>query len=257
MKSIYLEFKGPFPGELFVKKDLSRNDKIIFRKSDAVLRDPDSELPGVYVWGFMVNGKFIPYYVGKHHVSIASRIHDHIKDILKPNSTYVRLSKDYMEGPNPYYCDNKYPFETYSSGRNKLPGWVKDQSYEYFEDKIIYMNNKPFLEKKYNEICLIENQKDYPINLIGDDRYDYLSANINKLYVGFISYGSSDYYGLSKVTFFEFMETFVKYSLKGRTGSKSWSFDTMNKIHFEFKIGNLDSYKDVFKPKPSEEFLGY
>lgn len=261
MKSIHLEFKGPFPGELFVKKDLVRDGKVIFRSSDALLRDRDSELPGVYVWGFKVNGKFIPYYVGKHHVSIASRIHDHLKDIIKINSTYVRLTKDYMEGPKPYYSDDNFPFETYSSGRNKLPGWVKDQNYEYFEKKIVYMNNKAFLEKKYNGISLIEKQRDYPINLIGDDKYDYLKDNIDKFFVGYVSYGSKEYYDLGKTAFFEFMETFIKYSLMGKTGSKSWSFEGMQnkkeKHGFQFILDNIDNYRDIFKIEPSDRFPGY
>ena len=259
MKSINLEFKGPFPGKLFVKKELYLNDKPKFRISEIV--PTDSERPGVYVWGFMINDKFIPYYVGKHQISIANRIQSHLSDILKPGSTYVRLSKDYMEGPNPFYNDECFPFETFSKGRNKLPGWVKKHSPEYFEKRIDYMNNKAFLEKKYKDISFIDNQRDYPIHLIGDDKYDYLIDNIDKLYVGYVSYDSKDYLNVGEKVFFEFLETFIKYSLKGKTGSKSWTFDTMKKkeetFAFEFKIENLDSCKAIFKPKPSKEFLGY
>ncbi len=222
---------------------------------------PNSEYPGVYIWGFIQNDKFIPFYVGKSHSTVASRLKQHHKDIIKPDSTYMRFTTAYMEGPSPYYNDEHFPMETYSKNRNKLPGWAKRPTPEYFEERIVYMNNKEFLERKFQGIDMTAAKRYFSIDLIGHIKEDYLKNNLNKLNAIYAPYDSTDYSIFDKGAFFELLEAFIKFSLKGKTVSKSISPELMKKkielSGLNINITNLLNFSDIFKATPSEEFRGY
>jgi len=49
----------------------------IYLYDEFIKHDEEFKCPGVYIWGFMVNEIFSPYYVGKHQTSILSRIKKH------------------------------------------------------------------------------------------------------------------------------------------------------------------------------------
>lgn len=233
---------------------------------------PDhSESSGVYIWGFMPQDKFIPYYVGEiFSTNIASRLIQHRNSIKKPASTYVRLTKDYMEGVNPYYSDGKYPFITFGprkGGKDTLPKWVEEH-FDHFIGKIDYMNNLAFLKRKYEGYTETAKKKDYPINEpfgMGVEAYDYLKENIGNMQAMYAECRLPSFWGSSKEKkreFYCFLETFVKCSLRGRTGSNSWNFKTYVKkrdeIGVNFKIVNLAKYDQIFKSEPSDnEYPGY
>lgn len=244
MKSISLSFKGPFRGELFKNKDTHNLPE-------------GSWLPGVYIWGFMISGRFIPYYVGKHQTSIAGRIRTHISDITKKESTYMRLRKEYMEGFGDFeafYKDKKFPMISTNSRKEILPKWFVDEE-DHFSNRIAYLNNRKFIEKKAK---LVDKMKDYPKSLL-DNIDDYLSDNIYELHVMYAhcSYDSLD---IRQTEFYEFIEAFTRYHLKGKTVSKSLSFDKMTKMMNgldKIEITNVVDYGSVFKNETSMDFDGY
>ncbi len=224
---------------------------------------PNSEHPGVYIWGFMQQDKFIPYYVGKSQSKVVSRIQQHYKNIMKPDSTYIRLNKCYMEGENPYYLDEKYPLITSAPNRDKLPSWIYDNkcdNREYFKNRIDYINNKEFYKLK--GILLDSAKTNHAINEIGVKIEDYLVDNIDRLFVMYAAYSSNEFFGFKRNALFEILEAFTKFYLKGRTGSKSLSLGNMvAKIEASkliIKIDNLDGYRCIFKDEPSDDiFPGY
>ena len=268
MEPIDLKFKGLLPASEFIKTRLyDRNDKkkIRFEPSDKI--PEESEHPGVYIWGFMIKERFIPYYVGKHEKSIAERITEHIRDIMKHDSTYTRLKKDYMEGENgvaPFYRDDhkKYFIISNHKLKNKLSQEFKDNK-KYLMDRLEYLNNWEFFKEKGITLSkLAKGQKgDYPIcHLKNID--DYLYKNIDNIRV---SYAVCCYdnnivcEGIEKKNqeniFFECIEAFTKFHLKGNTASRSKPFKCWDKYNLKIILspGNLD----IFKPSPSETFDGY
>jgi len=227
----------------------------------------NSDKPGVYIWGFKQKDKFIPYYVGEiHSKTIASRLLDHKNHIESNNSMYVRLTKEYMEGANPYYSDDKFPFMTcgpHKGGKDELPKWLKE-NLNHFLNTIVYANNSAFLGLKYKGNAT-EKKQNYPIKelkeLFGDEIDDYLKSNIDSMYAVYAECKLPDFWSRKKGEFYEFLETFIKCSLKGKTGSKSWRYNTYDmkrkKYCVDFRITNLNKYSDIFKPEPNEEFPGY
>ncbi len=124
MNTVDLKFKELLPVSHFIRRQIvDKNGNPRFEPSKEV---PDnSDRPGVYIWGFEIKGRFIPYYTGKSESSIAKRIDQHVFDLLKPDSTYARLSKDYMEGNNPFFSDALFYVQTSNWPKNKLPKWFR------------------------------------------------------------------------------------------------------------------------------------
>jgi hypothetical protein len=253
MKSINLEFKGPFHNDRFC--------------DDCQTFPEDSDLPGVYIWGFKTktNDRFIPYYVGKRQTSIAERIRDHLKDIREnKDSTKMRFTKAYMEGDGikPFYKEDEFHLITSNWSKNKLPSWFTDRK-EYYLERIEYLNNRGFFELKSIPINKKLSRGDYPYsNIIGG--YNYLWRHVEDIWVMYASYDHSHIYidnnDIKDVH--EIIEAFTKFHLKGITVSKSLSLNTMNnkmnKLNIEdITIVNIKSHKDVFKEEPSELFPGY
>lgn len=213
----------------------------------------DARGPGVYIWGFMIDGNFIPYYVGKAQGSITNRIRQHHKDIFKDDSTYLRLNKEYIEGDRPYYCDPDFPLVTSARDRNKLPVWMRKNP-EYFLSRINYIGNKAFIELKYGSVTTTAVRgRDYPINTIPQLIDDYLTSN--NIFVTFCSYALS---AKQQTDFYAVMEAFVKYSLKGKTGSASLTLSKMQSkcANCSLTIQDLTGF-NIFKAGVSASFPGY
>jgi len=236
MQSINLDFKGPFDNKLFRKDGQQR-----------------PELPGVYIWGFMINEQFIPYYVGKHQSSIANRISDHIHDITKDDSTYMRLTRAYMEDvKSPYFSDPNFPLIATNFRKDRLPAWFKENK-EHFSKRISYLNNLEFIQQHNSGVTKV---KDYPISLM-DGIDDYLSDNIGRLRVMYAECQYSSTYGVKK-DFYELIEAFTKFHLKGKTVSKSLPFATLKqRLEDSVKISINADYRTIFKDSISDEFPGY
>lgn len=251
-----LQFNGPFPAREFITKTLKdRNGRMSFNPSVKIPEGADQ--PGVYIWGFMINNKFIPYYVGKIHTSIHSRIQSHVKDIIKEHSTYTRLSSSYMEGNDiiPFYCDEKFFMQTVNYPKGKLPHWyVADK--DYFSSRIVYLNNREFVSCYSGSDIPIA--KDYPISLMGTVD-DYLLENIGNMQVAFAAYRLQSGHLINRNEFYETLEAFTKFHLKGRTAGKSLSIDKMNQMLDKYDLTIDLTWKklDIFKNSHSLIFPSY
>ncbi len=216
-------------------------------------------VPGVYIWGFKRNKNFIPYYVGKHNTSISGRICSHIKDILKPTSTYMRLAEDYMFGLNgitPYWMDPKFPLMTAVYRKRILPNWYDNDS-TYFESKINYLNNREFMERMTGRE--IPESKEYPISL--DPRIkDTLTTNISDFCVCFLPLNMNRLEPSQVNRTTAILESYVKFRLKGRTVGHSYSLKKLREhmASQRFTINLTEhSHIDIFKPDLTDTFPGY
>jgi len=99
---------------------------------------------------------------------------------------------------------------------------------------------------------------EYPISNI-PDLDDYITDNIKNILVTFADCSAANIENLQRNDFYEVLEAYVKFSLKGKTVSKSLSIDRMkklkeNKFEINLEIGDLD----IFKSEPSDDiFPGY
>jgi len=237
--------------------DLTFHEPCGYRRFSDKVVPPGSERPGVYIWGFEIKERFIPYYVGKHQTSIASRIAKHVIDIKKDDSTYMRLSKAYMEEVDkvtPYYQDEFFPLITRNWSKTKLPRWFKGNM-DHFKNRIIYLNNAEYMHEVGVEVS---KQKDYPISLI-PGASDYLKDNIHNMKVMHAECSKGGHV-VADTVFYEMVEAYVKYHLKGKTVSKSLSFDELQRLQndhgIQIQIANKSSFPQ-FKDEISIKFPGY
>jgi hypothetical protein len=124
-------------------------------------KQKEADLPGIYIWGFVDKGDFIPYYVGESTTSVKMRVLKHKADILKEESTYRRLKSTYTH----FYSDPSFPaYLEIPKGHNAvhlrarewahgLPDatplndeeWFKNT--QHFKDSVYYYNQKEFFPK--------------------------------------------------------------------------------------------------------------
>lgn len=229
MTQVNLNFDGPFTFNDLV------NQKEAFN-------------PGIYIWGFKYPdpGRFIPYYVGKSLTNIVGRIAQHKKDLLKVNSTYVRLSDDLMK--TFYKLSNLERLIRPDKTSVNEPDWFKKFPFNGIE----YINTRWFIKYKA-PIGQFENQdrnpseaKDYPIDLLQQRPNDFLTRNINDLLICYAVYPvPKDENGIviSQNGLYEHIESITKCSLKGRTLGKKEKPVNSN----EFEWSN-DKYKVIINP---------
>lgn len=247
MKSIRLNFSRPLHNSLFQGEDVQKLPE-------------GSAGPGVYIWGFMIHERFIPYYVGKHQSSIAQRIQNHIADISKPGSTYMRLTRAYMEGLDgidPFFEDENFPLITANWSKEKLPAWF-DKSKDHFNPRISYLNNRSYL--LLNGINVPNKQKDYPISLM-NNADNYLKNNLDNLHVMYADC-LHQYPEIKPSDYYELIEAVTKYHLRGRTVSKSLPFEKIEKIMIStgldnIEVANVCDHRSIFKDNISMDFPGY
>ena len=55
--------------------------------------------PGIYIWGFMDDFGFVPYYVGRRISSVYARVTDHMKKIRK-GGTYMIFDEAFYDSKN-------------------------------------------------------------------------------------------------------------------------------------------------------------
>lgn len=206
---------------------------------------------GIYVWGFMFNNQFVPYYVGKKEGLIVKRLEDHRQKALAIFSTYKRPTKKFF--PN-FVFDSDFPDNC------KVKG-IEDKYISYFKenpsalkDKWYYMNKKSFI--------------DYFKKVDGDNFSinDIRSANERSnedVFALWINEDSSK--DMFRAFYFEIddketlkaelnfdkdsmllnlLESVTKYSLKGKTVSESNSLNSTKNLFKELalncKIENLE-----------------
>jgi len=252
-----LSIEGPFDVSYFGKLGEINNAKSFIRNKENIQRH---SFPGVYFWGFKNNENFIPYYVGKKTDSISKRFCEHIDGIIKPASCYKRPTEDYLFGLNgiePYWKDPSLPLLFGNDGKNDLPKWFAND-FEHFDNRFEYINNKEFLERRSSQP--IQEADDYPISLLPNSR-DPLKMYINVMQVCFIPLRDESFYQnyeLKDLT--GMLETYVKFSLRGKTMGDSYRLKTLNdKINaknIQFEIDPVNT-RQLFKHEPSESFIGY
>ena len=213
---------------------------------------------GVYVWGFMYiyengkfikpidfldkevlevldlyysnkcelpeNWKFLPYYVGKKEGSIFSRIKTHQKVRQGDARKYIRLSFDYLRE---FFKDPLYPVK-YNRKPN-LPAVL--EKHQQDPNSIEYFNSDKFLNLKYPNCILTpsgRNSTDYPITDQNDcngnplpDTLDKIVNQKNNFWFCYLPIDEDK--SLTKY------ETFVFYSLKGKTTIQTQRFSSVIK----------------------------
>ena len=203
--------------------------------------------PGIYIWGFMYNKKnneiidptdcnvgsnknydeskmqLIPYYVGIKKKSIKDRLIEHHNITKGDRTKYTRLSKEYMKE---FYKTREFPIN-YKKSDGRLNRLIKLNT-NSDEIKVVYFNNKNFLESTYPNIFnnIEKNEAiDFPINLFnGLKQKDTLKEIIidkNNFWFFFANYDKKP--GVS----FESFETLTFHSLKGKTISKTGIFKNL------------------------------
>ncbi len=100
------------------------NIKLNWTKLQPVSNFHISEVYGVYIWGFLFEEEFVPYYVGiafKH--TISNRIFQHVNDILGGKYCIIH-SKDLRE----FYKFNKDMVSNDERGLIYIPKWPNEYS---------------------------------------------------------------------------------------------------------------------------------
>ena len=245
MRQMQLSFNGPFPF-----KEL---------EFGTLLGEVDN--PGVVIWGFghPVNKKFIPYSVGATGLSIRNHLKRHYKNIFDVSANTCKwLSEDYLFGLNdvePFYTDAKFPNFNNSllfAGTQHLPLWYHAHR-SYFDDKFIYLNNFEFLRKKDANLPMAA---DYPISILGPkvaslvpylERVQYCYATAANV--------------LNLKLFFEYLEAFIRFLLKGKTVSNSLNFGDVRYLQKNafpsLLVRNSNGVQHLFKEDIGLEFPGY
>jgi hypothetical protein len=100
--------------------------------------------PGIYIWGFVNDDRFVPYYVGKSEGSVYLRIISHYKKIKTAN-TYIIFKESFYKNLQNHLLHLPILAKPYLN-LHKIEGG-------YFANKLIYYNNEDFLKTTYvNEI---------------------------------------------------------------------------------------------------------
>ncbi len=258
-----INFHGPFHFD-----DINLKGEII----NNIQGIPDPNKPGIYVWGFMFHFnnygiitpvnfrkltpvfnkdvmKFIPYYVGKSESNIFSRIKKHhdvrnTKSLRTDADKYMRLSHGYM---TKFFKDDLFPIKVGNSSRaTELINLLK-----IFPDTITYHNELKVLLEIYPNLQISPSGNNHPITLQKiegfciPDTLEDLVVDMNNFWFCFTPFSQPK----NKLTN---LETYVFYSLKGKTISKTNKYNNaINNIIID------NSNTDIFKDKPSEQFLGY
>lgn len=219
MRNVILKFNKLYSREALATSKLAPN----------VHEQPEGiTCPGIYIWGFLNDkGSFIPYYVGKSQSNIKSRLLRHITDICKPDSTYMSFSDSYMDN---FYMDPNYPEFRKKTSRLKVPDRLP---IDYFRDKIEYLNNIHWPNRKPRVNTLKR--------LIDSGKFRLCYANF-----------PSELNPVSHI-----LETFVKFSLKGKTVGDSLSFNTLEKYHHRPGAIDVNNFIIRINADPSLRQLFY
>lgn len=142
------------------------------------IKNTDYDTPGVYIWGFLINKIFCPYYVGKHQKSILSRIKQHWShDLLKGN--HHILIKDNLDNFSSIIQVDKIvkrlselDFDTYESYfaylniNKKIPRKAKNSKKELLKNDEVNFNQEilPHIQNYQNRfyVCCIPAKIDIP-----------------------------------------------------------------------------------------------
>lgn len=88
-------------------------------------KDPNAKNRGVYIWGFAINSKFYPYYVGKHYTAMDFRLGEHLDDLK--NGTMKVLDKKYLTDSSKFsskdmeHCVYEHNFFKKTLGKSYAP----------------------------------------------------------------------------------------------------------------------------------------
>lgn len=274
-----ISFKGPY-----TKKEL--NDRQCL----------DKKAYGIYIWGFSYslnsNGELklieeinqlndldirkIPYYVGITGDSIYKTIMGrHINQIIKPCSTYLRLTRDYL---NKYFRDNAFPERSaprktwIKKQTNKSTFFDPDSGHISYINEAIFFQNKQHIQnvnttrRKHYPMCLLT-----PQEKVQRDTYSFLKQDLQCFFFMYADLNNSEFKKLaiesrkSENSYLEIFEAYTKFCLQGKTigdckfSQKSMieSLEDLNlnnliKINLSDKLNN-DITKDYFLPFPRTE----
>jgi hypothetical protein len=216
-----------------------------------LIRNHSKKKFGIYVWGFMYDNQFVPYYVGKKEGLIVERLEEHRQKALAIFSTYKRPTKEFF--PNfvfnsdfPDNCKVKGLEDKYISDFKEDPSALKDKWY--------YLNRKSFIDYfkqidgdnfSINDIhSVVERSKEDVFSLwINEDsakdmfRAFYFEIDDKETLKAELNLDKDS-------RLLNLLESVTKYSLKGKTVSESNSLNStknlIKALPLNCKIENLD-----------------
>lgn len=223
-----------------------------------------SEEFGIYIWGFFLEEKFIPYYVGKKEGRIVKRLEEHRDNTRSLKSTYKRPRADYFRK---FYYDPDFEDNCYSE--KVEDAWLNSRGIASVINDWFYINRPLFF--KYYLKSAFDANKNYTI----DDFYslDQRDENGADIFRAFIKDDNNDKFGamflpvknskteLKSLLFgnaevkdqvlLDLLESLVKYSLKGKTVSQSMQLvdlkDLLAKRDLEGRIMIEEGQENIFK----------
>ncbi len=182
---------------------------------------------GIYIWGFMHNESFVPYYVGiasgKSGMTIARRIMYHRSSYYfhKPNTKYTLLNSHYLL--NTFSTDGCFPRDYYQK-KNFGEIWEKhlrslNLTSGYIKQHTIFVNNYlgGLIDKVHND------KKRH------DREFRFCYAKLSRSELKDIEpfdniHSEREIITIAFKLLLERLETFVKYSIKFNTMGHSGSF---------------------------------
>lgn len=243
MITITLDFKG-----LFLLADLQK--------------EVDAKKHGIYIWGFKYPNDeiFIPYYVGKASTKfIITRINDHISGIKSKESTYTRLTSDFMKEFYKYEIIDKIS----NSKKNiaQQPDWFRNFSKK---KEIEYINKRWFIQLKTGSV--LDENSNFPISLLQTPLEDFIGRNMDNMYICFAIPYENGQSVIPDKGLFERLESITKKSLKGRTVGRGLKSIQRNDFHYKGKDYSVEiippNFEKIFKinnnvVEASNDFPGY
>lgn len=146
------------------------------------------EVPGIYIWGFLNNSRFMPYYVGKAW-NIGNRLCEHLSGI-KGGSYRIYRFVDLFDIKNrqPFYLpdsiENRKQFAADEFNNSLIPGSIKEHTLkmiEGFHFTYVEMTNSEFDQhSRLAERAILNKFKNTIINsLIGRPEDEFVVGNID------------------------------------------------------------------------------
>ena len=172
--------------------------------------------PGVYIWGFFINEKFSPYYVGKHQKSILSRIKQHWNHDLPKGNHHILLK------------DNLDYFSLIIQVDKVVKGLSK-RDFDTYESNFAYLNIDSNIPRKAKNSKkeILKNDEEYYKLLPHIQNYQ------NRFYVCCIP----------SINEISELEKYVFSKLKPKVGKQ---FNTANLKEFDIEFPQNHHLKDLF-----------
>lgn len=194
--------------------------------------------PGIYIWGFLNNNKFVPYYVGKSENNIHARILSHFKK-LHINNTYTIFNNEFYKN---------LPKNMVQLPRVAIPDkHLLSISGGHFLKNLLYKNDSNYLNTAYaslvtNKNLLSKELTSQALDGILINKKNKIQDTINTVFSAnnlYISYATPNI-EQGNIKQISFCETATKFCLIANTISRSQSIN--KKTIPSVEISSINNY---------------